>query len=113
MNTLFSRAATGIEAFAIGLGLAAFGYVKGTTEQSEFTQEGIMIIAVISPLIFLGIGWIASVRLKLTKETHQIVCREVARLKAGGKKEDVDPKVKAVVENLTGYSYDKCWTIKH
>lgn len=113
VNTLFSRAATGIEAFAIGLGLAAFGYVKGTTEQSEFTQEGIMLIAVISPLIFLGIGWIASVRLKLTKETHQIVCREVARLKAGGKKEDVDPKVKAVVENLTGYSYDKCWTIKH
>ncbi len=113
VNTLFSRAATGVEAFAIGLGLAAFGYVKGTTEQSEFTQTGIMLIAVVSPLIFLAIGWIASVRLNLTKETHKIVCDEVARLRAGGRKEDVDPKVRAVVEDLTGYSYDKCWTIKH
>ncbi len=113
VNTLFSRAATGIEAFAIGVGLAAFGYVKGTTDQSETTQMGIMLIACVAPLIFLIIGWIASTRLKLTKETHKIVCDEVARLKAGGKKEDVDPKVKEVVENLTGYKYEKCWTIKH
>ena len=42
VNTLFSRAATGIEAFAIGLGLAAFGYTKGTTEQSEFTLAGLL-----------------------------------------------------------------------
>ena len=68
VNTLFSRAATGIEAFAIGLGLAAFGYTKGTTEQSEFTQFGIMLIAVVVPLVFLGIGWLAAMRLKLNKE---------------------------------------------
>lgn len=112
VNTLFSRAATGVEAFAIGLGLQAFGYVQGTTEQSEFTQFGIMLIAVVFPLIFLAIGWIASVRLKLTKESHKIVCLEVTRLKNGGKKEDVEPKVREVVENLTGYSYDDCWKIK-
>ena len=63
-NTLFSRAATGIEAFAIGLGLAAFGYTKGTTVQSDFTQFGIMIMAVIVPLVFLGIGCLAALRLK-------------------------------------------------
>lgn len=113
VNTLFSRAATGIESLAIGVGLAAFGYVKGTTEQSEFTQFGIMLIAVVMPIIFLAIGWFASTRLNLNKETHKIVCTEVSRLKNGGSKADVDPKVRAVVEDLTGYSYDKCWTLKH
>lgn len=111
VNTLFSRAATGIEAFAIGLGLAAFGYTKGTTEQSEFTQFGIMLIAVIVPLVFLGIGWLAAMRLKLNKENHKKVCLEVQRLKEGGKKEDVDPGVKAIVESLTGYKYEDCWTL--
>lgn len=111
VNTLFSRAATGIEAFAIGLGLAAFGYTKGTTEQSEFTQFGIMLIAVIVPLIFLGIGWLAAMRLKLNKENHKKVCLEVQRLKEGGKKEDVDPEVKSIVESLTGYKYEDCWTL--
>lgn len=113
VNTLFSRAATGIESLVIGAGLAVFGYVKGTTEQSPETQFGIMIIAVVFPLVFLAIGWLASVRLNLNKETHKIVCAEVARLKAGGRKEDVDPAVRAVVEDLTGYKYEKCWTIKH
>lgn len=111
VNTLFSRAATGIEAFAIGLGLAAFGYTKGTTEQSEFTQFGIMLIAVIVPLVFLGIGWLAAMRLKLNKETHKIVCLEVQRLKNGGSKDDVEPEVKDIVENLTGYKYEDCWTL--
>ena len=111
VNTLFSRAATGIEAFAIGLGLAAFGYTKGTTEQSEFTQFGIMLIAVVVPLVFLGIGWLAAMRLKLNKENHKKVCLEVQRLKEGGKKEDVDPEVKSIVESLTGYKYEDCWTL--
>ena len=111
VNTLFSRAATGIEAFAIGLGLAAFGYTKGTTEQSEFTQFGILLIAALIPLIFLGIGWLAAMRLKLNKETHKKVCLEVQRLKQGGAKADVDPEVKTIVEDLTGYKYEDCWTI--
>ncbi|MCR5536267.1 MAG: MFS transporter [Succinivibrio sp.] len=111
-NTLFSRAATGIESLAIGVGLAAFGYTKGTTEQTEFAQFGIMLIACLCPLFLLGIGWLASLRLKLNSQTHKTVCMEVARLRAGGKKEDVDPEVRKVVEDLTGYSYDKCWKIK-
>ena len=82
VNTLFSRAATGIEAFAIGLGLAAFGY-----------------------------GWLAAMRLKLNKENHKKVCLEVQRLKEGGKKEEVDPEVKSIVESLTGYKYEDCWTL--
>lgn len=113
VNTLFSRAATGIESLVIGAGLAVFGYVKGTTEQPEEAQFGIMLIAVVFPLVFLAIGWLASMRLNLTKETHKVVCTEVARLKAGGSKAEVDPKVRAIVEDLTGYSYDKCWTIRH
>ena len=70
-----------------------------------------MLIAVIVPLVFLGIGWLAAMRLKLNKENHKKVCLEVQRLKEGGKKEDVDPEVKAIVESLTGYKYEDCWTL--
>ncbi|MCR5084047.1 MAG: MFS transporter [Succinivibrionaceae bacterium] len=113
VNTLFSRAATGIESLVLGLGLAYFGYTKGTDVQTPETQQGIMLIVVVSPIVLLAIGWWASTKLSLTKENHKTLCQEVARLRAGGKKEDVDPEVRAIVEDLTGYSYEKCWTIKH
>ena len=34
------------------------------------------------------------------------------RLQQGGAKEDVDPKTRAIVEDLTGYAYDEIWDVK-
>lgn len=38
---------------------------------------------------------------------------EIDRLKAGGAKADATPKVRAVVEALTGFDYDDVWDDKN
>ena len=50
-----------------------------------------------------------SKQMKLDRETHKVVLQEVARIKAGGKLEDITPEVRAVVEDLVGHRYEECW----
>ena len=46
---------------------------------------------------------------KLNKQSHAIVLGEIERLRNGGSKKDVDPKVAKTVKDLTGVDYDKVW----
>jgi oligogalacturonide transporter len=65
-----------------------------------------MIFGVIGLLL---VSLIASFTFKLNKKTHGILVDEINRLKNNGRKEDVDPTTKQVVETLTGYKYEKLW----
>ncbi|MNL89306.1 hypothetical protein D3C87_2195420 [compost metagenome] len=46
---------------------------------------------------------------KLNKKTHGVLVKEVDRLKLNGSKSQVDPETKKIVEDLTGYKYEKIW----
>lgn len=48
-------------------------------------------------------------KLDIDKETCEILTKEVARVRGGGRMEDVDPEVKRVCEGLTGIPYEKCF----
>jgi oligogalacturonide transporter len=48
-------------------------------------------------------------RFNINEINHKIIKDEISRLQNGGKKEDVLPKVKIVVEDLTGYKYSDIW----
>ena len=50
-------------------------------------------------------GIITALNFKVTPENHNIVLKELERLKAGGKKKDADPETKAVCEMLIGSKY--------
>ncbi|CAH0225501.1 hypothetical protein SRABI106_02060 [Rahnella aquatilis] len=48
-------------------------------------------------------------QMKLNRKTHLVVLGEVARIKAGGQNSQVQPEVRAVMEELIGYPYEQCW----
>ncbi|KAA8827700.1 MFS transporter [Bifidobacterium myosotis] len=107
---LFLRKLTaGFAASAIGMYLATTGFVKDADTQPVAAQNGIAMVMIGWVIAGLAIAWIISLTLPLSKKTHGILVGEIERLKAGGKKSDVDPEVKKVCEQLTGVKYEKCW----
>jgi oligogalacturonide transporter len=45
-------------------------------------------------------------RFRITPATHQVLMAEIARLRSGGDRADVEPGVAQVCETLTGIAYD-------
>jgi len=109
VNSLLSKVASSIEAAVLGAGLSAFGFVTGGKTQTSTAIDGILIIAVVAPIILLIATWFVSLRLKLTKENHKLLVDEVNRVKAGGDKALVTPEAKEAIEELTGYKYEQCF----
>lgn len=106
----FSRKTTvAIATFAVGLLLQFGGFVKGSQVQPESA------VTTIATLLFAGTAGLLLIALwqaltfHLNKRTHKIFVDEVDRLKAHGRKQDVTPETRAIVEDLTGYSYDRLW----
>ena len=64
-------------------------------------QAGVALLA-LAAIVF-------SKQMKLDRKTHLIVLQEVARIKAGGKLEDITPEVRVVIEDLVGHRYEECW----
>lgn len=109
VNSLFSKLATAIQGSVLGIGLAMFGFQAGATTQSESAVLGIIIVALVFPVVLLGISSLASLKLKLNKENHQILVDEVQRLKNGGSMDDATAEVRDVFKQLTGFEYEECW----
>ncbi|WP_251548605.1 MFS transporter [Neobacillus muris] len=106
----FTRKVTGaIGSALIGWVLAFGGFDKTLAEQADPAKWAIMISFAIIPLVCLAYSMYLIRTFNLNQDTHQIIKAEINRLQAGGSKEDVDPKTKAIVEDLTGYNYKDIW----
>lgn len=106
----FTRQLTG----ALGSALLGFilqwgGFKSGALHQTAQAQDAIMVVLIVVPIISIAIAWWMVARFNLNQRTHKILHDEIERLQAGGNKDDVNPDTKAVVENLTGYKWDKIW----
>ena len=97
----------------LGLLLSLIGYQTApageTMIQSAETLIGLRIIFISVPVLLAVTGIFVSFRFPVTPATHKILMSEIDRLKNGGNKDDVDGKVKAVCEKLTGIDYDKLY----
>lgn len=106
----FARKITaGLSAMAWGWYLGMNGFVEGAKTQSDQAVGAIGNVLVWWVIVGLAIAWIVSLTMKLDKNTDGILLKEIDRLKAGGKKKDVEPETKRIVEELTGIKYEKCW----
>ncbi|KRM11648.1 MFS transporter [Paucilactobacillus suebicus] len=108
----FTRQLTG----ALGSALLGFilqwgGFKEGALHQTATAQNAIMIVLIVVPVISIAIAWWMVARFNLNQKTHKILHDEIDRLQAGGSKDDVDPDTKSLVENLTGYTWDKIWKV--
>ncbi len=109
----FTRQLTG----ALGSALLGFilewgGFKSGALHQTAQAQDAILVVLIVVPVISISIAWWMVSRFNLNQRTHKILHDEIERLQAGGNKDDVAPETKAVVENLTGYKWDKVWQKK-
>lgn len=100
---------TTVEVVLIGIALQYTGFVKNASTQPQATVDVLLILYTIVPICMILYGIYTSFRFHLTVKTHKILADEVQRLKSGGLQEEATAEVKAIVEDLTGFPYEKCW----
>ncbi|MBN2650761.1 MAG: MFS transporter [Spirochaetales bacterium] len=74
--------------------------------QASLTIGWIRILFITLPIIMVIAGLIAATFFRLTPKNHKIVLAELDRLNNGGTKADAEPRVKHVIELLTGSKYE-------
>lgn len=107
--TFARKSSVAIATFAVGVILQEGGFVKGRPVQPPEVMQTIANTLVFGAIGLLILALLIAFTFKLNKDTHGILVDEIERLKNNGSKKDVDPKTKAVVENLTGYKYEEVW----
>jgi oligogalacturonide transporter len=107
--TFARKSSVAVATMAVGLLLEFGGFVEGSKTQSPEAIQTIVLTLVLGTSALIIIALIIAFTFKLNKNTHEILVDEITRLKNNGSKADVDPKTKKVVEDLTGYDYEKVW----
>ncbi len=95
--------------FLLGIILSLFGFKDGTSTQPLSAQHAIIGVLFFGVCGFALIAIFFSKRMKLDKDTHQLVIDELERIHNGGKAEDIQPEIKVILEELTGIPYEKCF----
>jgi len=104
----------------LGLVLTLIGYQtpnaaqiqnKDLIIQSATTLSWMKSLFILMPLAMIVLGIVASTFFRINKKSHGLMMAELARLDSGGKRSDVDPKVKAVCEQLSGKVYENLYPV--
>ena len=106
--TFVRKASQAVAVMLVGIILEQGGFIAGATQQSTYAVYTIVAVLVIGPLLLLGMGFWVAGYFALNKETHAILMAEINHLKSG-QREPTSKQNQAVVENLSGWSYDKLW----
>lgn len=111
---LVQQLASAIAVSAWGVVLAFSGFIE-TTGNSDMVTQPISVPISICAYMLIGcagffiLGAILGKRLHIDKEQCDILCAEIKRVREGGKMADVDPEVKALCEDLSGFKYEECF----
>ena len=104
LMTLIRKMAQAIAMWSIGILLSLIGYVPNQTQSPE-TLFNLKIIFVFVPVILILAGIFAAFKFKITPKKHEILVKEINRLRDGGKRKNVKPNVLEICEELTGDNY--------
>jgi oligogalacturonide transporter len=92
----------------LGLG----GFVSGgkgqVVQQTPQAIHTLVLIMVGGPILVMVTGMIISWKFRLNAKTHEVLVHEVERLRAGATEAE-SPESKAIVEDLTGWKYERLW----
>jgi oligogalacturonide transporter len=84
------------------------GLVPKTMDQPPGVVTTIIAVVAIGPLAIMFFGFLVSLRFRLNSQTHAVLMQEIERFKT---RPGSDPPAenRAVVEDLTGWRYEKLW----
>jgi oligogalacturonide transporter len=106
--TFIRKAAQAVAVFCVGAALQIGGLVEGQKIQSPETMESIIFIMTLGPVLVLILGYWISTKFKLDTDSHKILMNEIERFKSG-EREPSSPENKKLIENLSGWPYEKLW----
>ncbi|MDM3270518.1 MULTISPECIES: MFS transporter [Citrobacter] len=106
---LTRKSTVAIAILLIGMVLEESGFVKGSGAQPESALHAIIGLMIFATAALLAVSFYATYKFKLTRETHKILLKEIARRKLGGNYRDCDEETRGVIKQLTGYEYDEVW----
>ena len=109
VNATVGNLFVAVENVLITGALSAMGFVSGVARQPPIVMGTLTAIFCFLPIAFIVLGLFFSSRVRLNDESRAALSAEIERLRAGGSKADVDPGTKALIERLTGYTYERCW----
>lgn len=110
----FTRKSTvAVATIAVGFILDNNGFVKSAATEPLEAQRAIADILLYGTGGLIVLALLIALTFKLNKPTHEIILAEIARLRAGGSKEDVTPEVAKTVKDLTGVDYSQVWNDKN
>ncbi len=106
MMTIFRKLIQAVVIFLVARGLIMIGYDPSKAAMDPSTIQGLRMLFMTFPLFFIVAGIIIASRFKITPEKHQIMMKEIERLKEGGARDKVDNETKSICEELTGIKYN-------
>jgi oligogalacturonide transporter len=106
---LTRKSTVAIAIMIIGLVLQESGFVKGSGAQPESALGAIIGLMIFATAALLAVSFFTTYKFKLTRETHKLLLKEIARRKLGGDYRDCDARTRVIIKQLTGYEYDQVW----
>ena len=106
---LTRKSTVAIAILLIGMVLEESGFIKGSGAQPESALHAIIGLMIFATAALLAVSFYATYKFKLTRETHKVLLKEIARRKLGGNYRDCDEETRVVIRQLTGYEYDEVW----
>ncbi|WP_375289890.1 MFS transporter [Qipengyuania sp.] len=105
----FVRKATQAAAVAgVGVLMEKGGFISGQEQQSAQAIQTLALILGVGVLSVLAFGVFVSLRFRLDPRTHAILMHEIEHLRTGAT-EPTSVENGRVVENLTGWPYERLW----
>lgn len=106
---LLRKTCQALSMFAIGIALQYSGFLSGAKAQPQSAINMIIVIMVAVPTLLTLWGIYSAYQFKIDGRTHDILCKEVQRLRQGGRLEETDPKVQHVITQMTGVDWVNSW----
>ena len=111
---LCQQIAQAIAVNAWAIVLAASGFIQTAGNSDAVTQPATVPLYICGYMLigcagFFLLAAVLARGIKIDKEQCDILCDEIKRVKEGGKMADVQPEVKALCEELSGFKYEDCF----
>jgi len=106
--TFVRKMSQALAVILVGQVMQASGFVSKATAQSPQAIYAIVAVLGAGTIAMLVFGVLVSTRFRLTPATHAILLEEIEHLRRGERTPST-PDNARVVEDLSGWSYDKLW----
>jgi oligogalacturonide transporter len=110
VDQIVSAFATSAWAFVLG----ACGFIKSSGNSADIVQPTSVPVSICA-FMLIGcagcfiVACILGKTIHIDKKQCDMLCDEVKRVKEGGLMADVDPEVKTLCEDLSGFKYEECF----